>query len=131
VIAPVSNSVRTILVVEDSDECATTLEILLGSMPDVEVRLTGSAEDALRVLESDRVAAVITDLHLPAMDGLEFVGRVRASSRHSAVPIVVISGDADPRMPQRALREGASAYFSKPYSPAAVRRALQELIHAK
>jgi CheY-like chemotaxis protein len=129
--ATLSNSLRTILVVEDSDECATTMEIALGSMPDVEVRLAGSAEDALRVLESSRVAAVVTDLHLPAMDGLEFVRRIRTNSRYAAIPVVVVSGDADPRTPQRVLRHGASAYFSKPYSPGAVRRALEELIDAK
>jgi CheY-like chemotaxis protein len=40
----------------------------------------------------------------------------------------LISGDSDPGLPARALAEGADAFFSKPYSPSAVRRKLEQLI---
>lgn len=120
-----------ILVVEDSDECAATMEIALGGLRHFSVRLARTAEEALQVLESSRVSGVITDIHLPAMDGFELLSRLRADARHSNIPIIVISGDADPATPALALSRGASAYFCKPYSPLAVRRKVEELIHAK
>ncbi len=122
-------SAPLVLVVEDSAECAATIEIAVAALGGIAVQTAASAEEALRILDRGGVAAIITDLHLPSMDGLEFVAAVRRDERHSAVPILVISGDADPGTPVRVLNGGATAFFSKPYSPAAVRRALKELIH--
>ncbi len=121
---------RVVLVVEDADDCSSTLEIALHAVKRLDVRFAQTAEDAMRVLERDAVAAVITDLHLPSMDGFELVSHVRGQARYARIPILVISGDADPETPRRALRLGADAFFAKPYSPAAVRQKLEELIDA-
>ena len=119
----------TVLIVEDADDCATTLEIALSSLH-VVIRHADSAESALEALDREPVSVLVTDVHLPVMDGLELVTSIRRHPRHSGVPILVVSGDADPATPERALKLGANAYFGKPYSPAAVRRKIEELIHA-
>jgi CheY-like chemotaxis protein len=54
---------------------------------------------------------------------------VRAAAGAAHLPIIVISGDSDPRTPERVRRLGADAYFAKPYSPAAVRETLERLLH--
>jgi PleD family two-component response regulator len=120
-----------VLVVEDSGDCATTLEIALDASPGFGVRVTGTAEEAMRVLENSDIGAVITDLHLPSMDGLEFVLRLRQDARFANLPVLVISGDTDPETPGRARSAGASAFFAKPYSPGAVRQKLEELIDGR
>lgn len=122
---------RVVLVVEDSDDCAATLEIALDGHPGFVVQVSATAEDALQVLENQDIGAVITDLHLPVMDGIELVSRVRRNARFAHLPLLVISGDADPDTPRRAHLAGASAYFAKPYSPGAVRQKLEELIDGR
>jgi len=122
---------RVVLVVEDAEDCSATLDIALHSIAGVAVRFAATAEEALRIIEGQLVTAVITDLHLPAMDGFELVSRMRCESRYASIPIVVISGDADPDTPRRALSLGANAFFPKPYSPGAVRQKLEELMHAR
>jgi len=122
---------RVVLVVEDAEDCSATLDIALHSIAGVVVRFAATAEEALRIIEGQLVTAVITDLHLPAMDGFELVSRMRCESRYASIPIVVISGDADPDTPRRALSLGANAFFPKPYSPGAVRQKLEELMHAR
>ena len=121
---------RTVLIVEDVDDCATTLEIALSTIRNVTVRHANTAESALKTLEEEPVSVLITDVHLPVMDGFELLSTIRRHPRHSSVPILVISGDADPATPSRALKLGANAFFGKPYSPAAVRLKIEELIHA-
>jgi DNA-binding response OmpR family regulator len=121
---------RTILVVEDTDVLRDALEVALMKVPDVRVRTVGTAEDALRCLAEDDICALVTDLHLPHMDGFELIEAVRAHPRRSTLPILVISGDSDPRTPARLAGLGANAYFSKPYSPAEVRSRLEQLIDA-
>ena len=121
---------RTILVVEDFDLGLDALEVALMKVPDVRVRTVATAEEALRWLAEDDICALVTDLHLPHMDGFQLIEAVRAHPRRSSLPILVISGDSDPRTPARLAGLGANAYFSKPYSPAEVRSRLEQLIDA-
>jgi CheY-like chemotaxis protein len=121
---------RTVLVVDDAEDCAATLDLALQVLPGVAVLTAASAEAALLLLEGDGVSAVITDIHLPEMSGLELISHIRAQPRWRALPIMVVSADTDPRTPAHALGLGANAYFAKPFSPGAVRRKLEELIHA-
>lgn len=88
-----------------------------------------SAEQALRLLVQQHVCAIITDLHLPRMSGFELIRRVRELPGYAGVPILVISGDSDPGTPDRIRSLGANAFFSKPYSPAAVRKKLEMLLN--
>ena len=122
---------KLILVVEDSEDCASTLEIALDALPEVEVRFLRTAEEALRVLRGSQVAAIVTDIQLPGMDGLEFISQLRGDGDHSSLPILVISGLAEPDARIRALAAGATAFFSKPFSPLAVRQKLEALIDAQ
>jgi len=120
---------RTVLIVEDSDTSADTLEIALLSLPDVSVAHAATGRKAWQLIQNQVVAAIVTDLHMPHMDGFELIERVRAAGGAARVPIIVISGDSDPGTPERVRRLGADAYFAKPYSPAAVRETLERLLH--
>lgn len=123
---------RTILVVEDAETCAATLELALAAIPGVDVSLAPTGALALRILRGDhpQIHAVVTDLDLPAIDGFELIRIIRADPRHARVPIIVTSADPDPRTPARTYELGADAYFAKPYSPALVRQKVEQLLNA-
>jgi CheY-like chemotaxis protein len=117
-----------VLIVDDAD--TATLELALVGIPGVSVTLAASAREALRVLAAEEgVSAMITDLNMPQMDGFALIEQVRADAKHARLPIVVISGDTDPRTPERVQRLGVNAFFAKPYSPSAVRRKLEQLLN--
>jgi len=120
---------RTVLIVEDSDTAADTLEIALLSLPDVRITHAATGRKAWQLIQNEGVAAIITDLQMPHMDGFELIERIRAAGGAAHLPIIVISGDSDPGTPERVRRLGADAYFAKPYSPAAVRETLERLLH--
>src|SRR5580704_9254248 len=121
---------RTILIVEDSETCAETLQIALESIPGLKTMVLPSLSAALAALRSgdNDIAALVTDLHMPRHDGFELIRQLRAEVRYASLPVLLISGDSDPQLPARALAQGANAFFSKPYSPAAVRRKLEQLL---
>jgi len=122
---------RIVLIVEDNALCVEPLEVALLPRPDWEVRVVSTAQEALHFLAVTEtpVAAMVTDLHLrlSRIDGFELIERVRAQPRLAQLPIIVISGDSEPETPGRVQALGA-AYFSKPYSPGAVRQVLEELL---
>jgi len=124
---------RAVLIVEDSENSAATLEIAFLGIPDLVVRLAASAVEAMRILTGGAtdVQAIVTDLNMPRMDGFELIRRVREDQRFSATPIIVVSADTDPATPGRIAQLGVDAFFPKPFSPAAVRRKLEQLLNGK
>ena len=123
---------RIVLIVEDTEYCATLLEVALLSLPDVELRVASTAQEALNLLNNNttNIAAMVTDLHMPRIDGFDLIARVRSLPRHTRMPILVISGDSDLNTPERLRSLGADAYLPKPYSPAQVRLTLERLLNA-
>jgi CheY-like chemotaxis protein len=120
-----------ILIVDDSDDMAP-LEIALASNSGPRVVVLTDGRLALKLLQTDPpdLAAVITDLHLPFVDGFDLVAAIRAHDRFGRLPIIVISGDNDPQVRRRVRGLGADAFFTKPYSPAEVRHVLEGLLYA-
>jgi two-component system, chemotaxis family, chemotaxis protein CheY len=123
---------RTVLIVDDTEVSATAMEMACSSIPGVEVRSVSSALEAVRLLRNgDRsIAVVVTDLQMPGMDGFELIRFIRSEPKHKDLPIIVVTADTDPAAPERALRLGANAWFGKPFSPAALRRQLEQLLEA-
>ncbi|HTS66608.1 MAG TPA: response regulator [Candidatus Acidoferrales bacterium] len=121
---------RAILIVEDSENSAAMLEMAFLGIPGVQVLLATSGVEALRMLDAAApVQAVVTDLNMPRMDGYELIRRIRGDERLRSTPIIVVSADVDPETPRRVAALGADAYFPKPFSPAQVRRALEQLLN--
>lgn len=121
---------RTIVVVEDNLDCAETLQIALESMRGFEIHVVASAQAALDFLTigNGGVAAVVTDLQMPRMSGMDLLTRLKSDPALRHIPVLIISGDSDPRLPARSLACGAHAYFTKPYSPLQVRQTLEQLL---
>jgi CheY-like chemotaxis protein len=120
----------TVLIVEDAETCASILEILVSSIPGLKAMTASSGDAAWAVLEreAEPVRAIVTDLHMPGMDGFELMERVRSHKVHSRAPIIVITGGTDPDVMEQARIRGADAVFLKPYSPARVREKLEQLL---
>jgi two-component system, chemotaxis family, chemotaxis protein CheY len=122
---------RTVLIVEDSENNAATLEIALSGIPRLSVLMATSAPEALRILaaRNPAVDAIITDLNMPRMDGFELIEKIRGDARLASTPIIVVSADTHPATPDRVQCMGVAAFFAKPYSPAQVRRKLEQVLN--
>jgi CheY-like chemotaxis protein/anti-sigma regulatory factor (Ser/Thr protein kinase) len=70
-----------------------------------------SGDDAIRTIETDHPDAVLTDLHMPGMDGLDLVRHVR--SKYSGMPVVLMTSRGSEESAIRALRAGALSYVPK------------------
>jgi CheY-like chemotaxis protein len=99
-----------VLIVEDDVAVAETLgERLLGEF---EVEATMTAEAALDRLRQARWDAAIVDVALPGIDGYGLVRRMWDDPELREIPVAIISGGDDVRLPGNAL-----AFFRKPIDP--------------
>ena len=100
-----------ILVVDDVKEVRTLLSRFF-TKKKYQVRTAETAEEAIRILESESMDAVLLDIHLPGMSGLDALSRIRA--RWPGLPVVMISGQGDEEVAKETLRAGAFDYVVKP-----------------
>ncbi len=100
-----------LLVVEDDDHLRKALALTLRSRG-YSVETAADGLSALARVASSRLDAVILDLGLPDIDGVEVITRIRETS---AVPIVVLSARHDQRDKVGALDAGADDYLTKPF----------------
>src|SRR6185503_14039635 len=78
------------------------------------------AEDgaaALRTIEAEDPDLLITDVHMPELDGFGLVEAVRRSARHGAMPIVCLTAENDRESVIRLLGLGITDYLLKPIRP--------------
>ncbi len=103
---------RVILVVDDEAGMRDMLGWRLEGLG-FDLRLAGDGAEAIRVLESERVDLVITDLTMPRVGGfgvLEF-----ARSRTPAPSVIAVTGFATVETAVRAMRQGAFDFLLKPF----------------
>ena len=100
-----------VLVVDDEPQIVRALAVNLQALG-YKVDVARSGEEALRVAADHRPDAVILDLGLPGMDGLEVIGGLRG---WTTVPIIVLSVREQERDKIAALDAGADDYVTKPF----------------
>ncbi|MEW5787952.1 MAG: response regulator transcription factor [Pseudomonadota bacterium] len=104
---------RRILLVEDDADIAEILRLNLADEGFV-VDWAGDGESGLARLEAQSHDALILDLMLPGIDGLEVCRRVRAMPRYT--PIIIISARSGESQRVLGLELGADDYVTKPFS---------------
>jgi PAS domain S-box-containing protein len=108
------------LIVEDDDQAAELLRLQLEDTGFRVIR-TPAAEDALELVAKELPDLLTLDIHLPGMDGWEFLERFKQQERYAGVPVVIVSIVADKN---RGLSLGASQVLQKPVSREEFSRAL-------
>lgn len=118
---------QRILVVEDS----AVIQRLIG----VCLRPTGVAIDTcdegpagLAAALADPPDLLILDVGLPLMDGWEVLERIRSDARTRELPVLVLTAHAQEETRQRADRDGADAFLTKPFRPDDLRSVALELL---
>jgi putative nucleotidyltransferase with HDIG domain len=109
---PSSNGALHCLVVDDEARLRQALIRLMQSDGFV-CHEAGSGTDALKVLEREPVALLLSDLRMPGMDGAELLRRVRTS--YPDVAVVMITAVAEVEVAVDCLALGAMDYLTKPF----------------
>jgi PAS domain S-box-containing protein len=105
-----------LLIVEDSQ---TQAELLRETLEEAgfSVVVAGDAESALELIEVKTVDLVISDIVMPGMSGYELCRRIKSSSKHGSVPVMLLSSLNEPMDIIRGLESGADNFLTKPYKP--------------
>jgi two-component system, OmpR family, response regulator len=107
---------RRVLVVDDYADAADALQLLLFANG-FECRAMHGAEDVCELASEWQPFAVVLDIAMPGVDGLELARRLRASESTSHMLLIACTGYASQRDRERARAAGFDAHCAKPLTP--------------
>ena len=84
--------------------------------------------DALRLLASEAVDVVLTDINMPNVNGEQLMRSMQAAESLRSTPVIVISTDSTEHRIHRMLDLGAKGYVTKPFFPEGLRRELERVL---
>jgi two-component system chemotaxis response regulator CheY len=117
-----------VLVVDDSKVMRDMITACLRPNSKIAVTQASSGLEAIEKLSLLRFAAVILDLNMPDIGGLEVVEFVRGQDKLRALPILIVTTRGDESSRENLLRAGATRYLTKPFTPDAILGEVNALI---
>ncbi|HXV17319.1 MAG TPA: response regulator [Gemmatimonadaceae bacterium] len=108
---------RHIVVADDEAHIGRIIKLKMEQGP-FRVSLAFDGQEAVDILEqSDRVDAVVLDVMMPRMSGLDVLEKIRADERMKDVPCIILTAAGEEEYEREARRNGATAFLTKPFSP--------------
>ena len=119
---------QTILVVDDSPTIRRMVCTALAALSEVRFAQAGSGLQAIETLAVEPVQALILDLNMPDMHGLDVLRFVRAHQQYRGLPVMILTTRGDESTRAAAAQAGASAYMTKPFSPSELAVSVRALL---
>lgn len=119
-----------VLIVDDEASVRKVMAAIFAQLG-LPCETAASGEEALRILETHQIDAVISDLHMPGMSGMELLAKVRQN--YPQMVFLVVTGVDDIQVGIQAMRQGADDYLVKPLQVDAniVLASLTRALHVK
>lgn len=115
-----------ILVIEDQEDLATLYESAL-QKDGFDVTKAYTGEEGVSIFEDDGADAVVLDMTLPEMHGLQTLQQIR--SRNTNVPVIVVTGETSDETRQQSERLGVQEYLAKPADHNDIIKALRRALN--
>ncbi len=118
---------KRILVVDDEFYIGYLVKMILGRRG-YEVVLALNADEALLLASRQHFHLFLVDIAMPGMNGLELCRRLRSLPHTAATPVVMLTARGDERAKVEARESGAEQFVTKPFSPKALQRYVEDMI---
>jgi two-component system chemotaxis response regulator CheY len=119
-----------ILIVDDSSSIRRLLKkvLELSGIELGEVLEASNGLEALDVLKREWVDFILCDIHMPKMDGIQFLRELKRDEVLSRIPVIMVSTEGREEIVQEVKALGIRAYVKKPFSPEEIREVIENLI---
>jgi len=118
-----------ILLVDDDTAILTILETMLTKRYKYKVDTAKDSDAALQLIRENAFDLVISDINMPGMDGLELMEHILRRDPH--MPVILITGYADVKTMQTAIRLGVYDFLRKPFNMEELHVSVKQAIHKR
>jgi PAS domain S-box-containing protein len=108
------NGHRLVLYVEDNPANVSFMRDLVGTFEDVEMMAAPTAEMGIELARERRPDAILMDINLPGMSGVEALKALRSTKETQGIPVIALTAAASNHDRERGLESGFYRYLTKP-----------------
>jgi two-component system chemotaxis response regulator CheY len=105
---------KKVLIVDDSESVREVVKFTLENAG-YEVQAGVDGKDALTYLDGSAIDLVLTDLHMPEMDGINLIREIRAMDSYKYTPILLLTTESQQEKKMEAKEAGATGWIVKPF----------------
>ena len=120
---------KTIIIVEDEQDAAEMFAEMMRVNGFHVLKATGS-KSAMSMIDDEKPAAVILDIMMPDISGLEVLRHIQRKPGLACIPVIVVSAKCLPVDIKTGLEAGASIYLTKPVDYLDLKRAVEKVLGA-
>jgi two-component system chemotaxis response regulator CheY len=91
---------------------------------------SGNGEEALEILNEAWVDVIVSDIHMPVMDGINLLKTLQNHEVLRTIPVVMVTTEGRGSRVEEALSLGAKAYVQKPFTPEQIKETLLSVVGA-
>lgn len=118
---------KKVLTVDDSPSVRKMVEFSLKSKGYV-MGSAGDGQEALDLLAQEHFDAIVLDVNMPRMNGLEFLEKRLENDEFAAIPVIMLTTEGQDEDRDKAISLGATAYIVKPFKPSQLLELLEEFL---
>ena len=117
-----------VLVAEDDESIQMILKLGLVNVGGMELVLVNNGAEALEALKSFRPDVILTDIHMPIMEGPELMDQLSKQDGYKNIPVIFFSAEISSERKRELLKLGAQGIISKPFNPMGLAKLILDLL---
>lgn len=118
---------QKLLTVDDSPSVRKLVEFTLKAKG-FQVGSAGDGQQALELMAKEQFDAIILDINMPVMNGLEFLQKIKADDGYASIPVIMLTTEGQDEDKDKAISLGATAYIVKPFKPTQLLTILEKIL---
>jgi CheY-like chemotaxis protein len=107
---------KRILVADDSHATRSLVAAALNGLENVEVERVSSGVEALKLVSTSEIDLILTDVHMPEINGIELIRIIKSNQKMRDTPVVIMSTEAEMADRDRGMSSGADDFLAKPFT---------------
>jgi two-component system chemotaxis response regulator CheY len=116
-----------ILVVDDFSTMRRIIKNILKQLGYENVEEAENGADAYEMLEAEKFEFIITDWNMPIMDGLGLLKKIRTNPETKALPVLMVTAEAEKEKVVSAIQAGVNNYIVKPFTAEVLKEKMDKI----
>ena len=118
---------RKMLTVDDSPSVRKLVKFILKAKG-FQVSSACDGMEALELMKQEGFDAIILDINMPRMNGLEFLKHIKANDQYASIPVIMLTTEGQDDDKDKAVSLGATAYMVKPFKPTQLLTLIEKIV---
>ena len=116
-----------VLIVDDSLTSRNHIKLILNKMGITSLTMAEDGQEAIYLIRDNFYDLIVTDYHMPHVDGEALINHVRNESQQASVPILMITSEQNESRLKSVRQSGVSAMCDKPFEPRLIRSMIEDI----